>query len=136
MIRGNHNIRIGGGVRANQLNVLTNGFQDGFWVFTNAWTSAVGVGSGIASSYFGGGDNAANFLLGMTDLALHDQTFFGATTGRRWKMFRPFIQDDWRVTKNLTLNLGLAWALVTPVVEAEIDNLTSISTQEPIWFRA
>jgi carboxypeptidase family protein len=125
MIRGNHHIRIGGGIRANQLNVLTNGFQDGFWVFTNGWTSNV---AGIpnpssstpgAGAFAGGGDNMGDFLLGMTDLALHDQTFFGATTGRRWKMFRPYFQDDWRITKNLTFNIGLAWALVTPVVEAE-----------------
>ena len=27
-------------------------------------------------------------------------------TGRRWKMFRPFVQDDWRVTHDLTLNSG------------------------------
>ena len=51
--------------------------------------------------------------------ALHDQTFFGATTGRRWKLFRPYIQDDWRVTPNLTLNIGVAWALTTPITEAQ-----------------
>jgi hypothetical protein len=109
MIRGNHNIRIGGGFRANQMNVETNAFQDGFFVFTNLWS---------ANTDFSGGYNMADFAMGLTSLAIHDQTFKGATTGRRWKLFRPYIQDDWRVTNNLTLNIGVAWALVTPITEA------------------
>jgi hypothetical protein len=110
MIRGKHNIRVGGQIRAQQMNVLTNAFQDGFFVFTNLWSDDGKTGAG--------GDNAADFLLGLNSLAIHDQTFQGATTGRRWKLFRPYVQDDFRITNNLTLNLGLAWALVTPVTEA------------------
>ncbi|HVP45106.1 MAG TPA: carboxypeptidase-like regulatory domain-containing protein [Bryobacteraceae bacterium] len=102
MIRGKHDIKVGGEVRANQMNVLTEGFQDGYWIFTGFW----------------GGEPMADLLEGLPSLAIHDQTFNGNVTGRRWKIFRPFIEDDWRITKNLTLNLGLAWALVTPVTEA------------------
>src|ERR1700674_3034549 len=109
MIRGSHNIRVGGGFRANQMNVETNAFQDGFFVFTNLWS---------ANTDFSGGYNMADFALGLTSLAIHDQTFKGATTGRRWKLFRPYVQDDWRITNNLTLNIGVAWALVTPITEA------------------
>jgi hypothetical protein len=66
------------------------------------------------------GDQEADLLLGLTSLAVHDQTFKGSTTGRRWKIFRPFVQDDWRLTKNITLNLGLAWNLTSPI--SEVDN--------------
>jgi len=102
MIRGRHNVRIGGGIRANQMNVLTNGFGDGFFLIFGSYT----------------GDATADLLLGQMGGAIHDQTFLGATTGRRWKMFRPYMQDDWRVTNNLTLNLGIAWSLTTPITEA------------------
>jgi len=101
MIRGKHDIKVGGQVRAQQMNVETNAFQDGFLI-----------------PFAVTGDTAADLLLGQVGLGIHDQTFLGAVTGRRWKMFRPFVQDDWRVTKDLTLNLGVAWALVTPITEA------------------
>jgi hypothetical protein len=101
--RGNHALSIGGGIRANQMNVITNGFQDGYFLLFGEYTN----------------DASADLLVGQVGGAIHDQTFKGATTGRRWKLFRPYAQDDWRITKNLTANIGLAWAIVTPIVEAE-----------------
>jgi len=101
MIRGNHDIHIGGSIRDQQMNVETNAFQDGFY-----------INFGLT------GDATADLLLGQLGGGIHDQTFDGATTGRRWKLFRPFVEDNWRVTKDLTVNLGLAWAFVTPITEA------------------
>jgi len=102
VIRGNHDLKLGFGLRANQMNVLTEGFQDGYWIFTGFW----------------GGEPEADLLEGLPSLAIHDQTFNGDVTGRRWKLYRPFAEDNWRLGKNLTLNLGLAWAILTPETEA------------------
>ena len=126
MIRGKHEMTFGGQIRANQMNVLAEGFQDGFWIFTNGWT---------ASPTGAGGDNMADFLLGLADLALHDQNFQGPVTGRRWKMYRPYFQDNWRVSPNLTLNLGLAWAIVTPISE-EANRQSNFDYQTGNWFVA
>ena len=126
MIRGKHEMTFGGQIRANQMNVLAEGFQDGFWIFSNGWTaSPTGVG----------GDNMADFLLGLADLALHDQNFQGPVTGRRWKMYRPYFQDNWRVSSNLTVNLGLAWSVVTPISE-EANRESNFDFGTGQWFIA
>jgi hypothetical protein len=109
LIRGKHEIHTGIDLRANQMNVGTEAFQDGFWI-VGLFGAFTGVGSAP-------GNTEADLLMGMTGLGVHDQTYGGAVTGRRWKIYRPFVEDDWRITPSLTLNLGLAWDMTTPVTE-------------------
>ena len=101
LVRGKHNIHAGINVRANQLNTVAVGFPNGYWVVAGQAT----------------GDAEADLITGQTEIGLHDQEFGGGNTGRRWKLYRPFVQDDWRISKNLTLNLGVAWAFMTPQTE-------------------
>jgi hypothetical protein len=113
MIRGKHDFKFGIGIRANQMNVGTEAFQDGFWI-----PGAIGNFSGYASTGVNiPGNPTADFLMGLVGVSFHDQTFNGPVTGRRWKIYRPFVQDDWRITKDLTLNLGLAWDITNPISE-------------------
>jgi len=102
MIKGKHDIKIGIDIRANQMNVRAVGFQDGFYVENGIWTN----------------NPEADILLGLAFIRIHDQNFNGDVTGRRWKVFRPYVQDDWRVTKDLTINAGLAWSMATPNSES------------------
>lgn len=101
LVRGSHDFRVGFNLRANQLNAVAVGFPNGYWVVAGGFT----------------GDASADLLTGWTAIGLHDQEFGGTVTGRRWKLYRPFVEDNWRVTKSLTLNLGLAWAMMTPQTE-------------------
>jgi hypothetical protein len=109
LIRGKHEIHTGIDFRGNQMNVGTEAFQDGFWI--------VGLFGNFTGVGLAPGNGEADLLMGMTGLGVHDQTYDGAVTGRRWKIYRPFVEDDWRVTPSLTLNLGLAWDMTTPVTE-------------------
>jgi hypothetical protein len=75
---------------------------------------------GMSGTYTGSADS--DFYLGMVN---GEQQFFsngGSTSpgvwGQRSTLFGAFAQDDWRVTSNLTLNLGLRYQLHTPWTEA------------------
>ncbi len=113
-----HDLRVGLDLRANQMNVGSEAFADGFWLigvlgnFTSATLPNCSTGNCSVP-----GDSEADFLLGLTGGAIHDQTYNGAVSGRRWKIIRPFVADDWRIIPSLTLNLSLAWDMTTPITE-------------------
>jgi hypothetical protein len=109
IIRGKHDIHAGIDLRDNQMNVGTEAFSSGFWL--------VGTFGNFTGGGSAAGDPEADLLMGITGGAIHDQTYDGAVTGRRWKIIRPFVEDDWRVLPSLTLNLGLAWDMTTPITE-------------------
>jgi hypothetical protein len=49
---------------------------------------------------------------------------FLSTAGQRNSTFGAFVQDDWKITPKLTLNVGLRWQLFTPIYEVH-DRMTN-----------
>ena len=109
LIRGKHEIHAGLDFRGNQMNVGTAAFGSGFWL--------VGTVGNFTSAGVAPGNPEADLLMGIVGGAIHDQTYDGGTTGRRWNIYRPFVEDDWRILPSLTFNLGLAWDMTTPITE-------------------
>jgi hypothetical protein len=113
-VRGNHALSIGGEFRRFQMNTLAAGFQDGYWSFTNQYTAGLTGGTLDTSD----GSPIASFLLGLPSFGQINQVFQGTTRGTRWSEYRPYIQDDWKLRPNLTVNLGFAYNVTPPKVEA------------------
>ena len=67
-----------------------------------------GNGAGIAE---------ADFLLGLPNEIQGGVN--GGTWGQRANLLASFFQDNWRLTPNLTINLGVRWELNTPWVEVK-----------------
>ncbi|HZQ95572.1 MAG TPA: carboxypeptidase regulatory-like domain-containing protein [Candidatus Sulfotelmatobacter sp.] len=76
-----------------------------------------------------GGYGGADFYLGLTDLV--DKGISGGEWGQRASIFGAYIQDDWRATDRLTVNLGVRYEAHTPWVEEKDrqDNFDLITGQ-------
>ncbi|MBV8552512.1 MAG: TonB-dependent receptor [Acidobacteriaceae bacterium] len=107
-IHGTHTLKFGGDVQRIQ-STLTNSQDDprGIFNFNGNYTSNLG-GSGTGNPY-------ASFLLGYPEEVLRD--FVNTVPAVRMTFWGFYIQDDYRITHNLTLNLGLRWDLFTTPVE-------------------
>jgi hypothetical protein len=71
----------------------------------NKHVAIPGVSTGL-EDFFAGKPSRGNLLVGATRRKLI------------WRNFAGFVQDDWRVTPKLTVNLGLRYSYVSPFHEA------------------
>lgn len=79
-------------------------------------------GSSTAGVFTSTGDAFADFLLGRSNQ--YTETNIDITSHLRFQMYEAFVQDDWRVKPNLTLNLGLRWSWIRQPYDTE-DVLTN-----------
>lgn len=85
--------------------------------FNQSSTSGfIGKASSGSSLITNSGDPFASFMLGaVNSSSITIQNY--STLGTRTHPFAPYIQDDWKVRPNLTLNLGLRYELFYPLTE-------------------
>jgi len=109
--QGNHNWKYGGEVRLIRVNVWearsagTFGFSAGFTQGPNPTTASSSAGNGFASLLLGAGTTGNVLIQGWKNVAA--QSFY----------YAGYVQDDWRVNRKLTLNLGLRYDYDAPRTE-------------------
>ncbi len=114
MILGRHMVKTGGQFIRQQVNVFYSGNngRTGYINFTGRFTTPNAVNPNPQGLLLG----EADFVLGLpSDLGRGVST--GSTWGHRSTVYGVYIQDDWRATNNLTLNLGIRWEYHSPWVE-------------------
>ncbi len=116
-IKNKHTIKMGVEVQTHRDNYRNYGNGGGTFNFSNLETALPGVS--------GSGNPFASFLLGSVDSA--SSYFRDSLPGGRYKYFGLFVDDTYKVTPKLTLNIGLRWEVQVPTS----DPLGRVSYMDP-----
>jgi hypothetical protein len=109
-IAGAHTIRFGQDFRRERYSKLSAGYAAGTYTFGTTWVTASSTAS---APPFGG--SMASFLEGLPTSGEFDVN--EPTTSSNY-YFAFFFQDDWKIGRDFTLNLGLRAEHESPVVES------------------
>jgi len=125
-ITGNHTLKFGFEFRHNRN--LDDGFFTGIFSFNGDATNDADPQSVDPS-----GQGIASFLLGLPDVAQRN-IGAGTTAIMRKEDYSFYVQDDWKVTPRLTMNLGLRADLIEwPKHRDDLLASVDISTGEFLW---
>jgi outer membrane receptor protein involved in Fe transport len=105
MVKGKHNIRAGIDLYHREHHLDANVGDTGFFIFGGSFT---------------GGNPTAEFLLGKPDTELRIR-YLNHPGYRAWSQ-GFFFQDDWKISRRLTLNLGARYELLNPFSEYRAQN--------------
>ena len=107
-IWGKHAVRAGVDLRWIQYNIQNQG--NPFRLVSNEGFTQENFANGDSLS----GNSLASFLLGAPASGGAD---INAFTSNLYRYFAPYIQDDWKITRRLSVNLGLRWDFNVPPKE-------------------
>ena len=99
-VHGKHNFKMGGGVSAYQNNTVFDFIVNGEFDFNSSAS----------------GDSLADFLLGAPTQYFQSPS---APSNIRSKSYYGFFQDEWRITKHLSLNLGVRYEYSSPKYDTQ-----------------
>jgi len=97
---GAHNIKFGVNVMRIQNNIVNDNYDIGLWTFNGQFT----------------GDGMADFLLGWSS---QWQGSIQETVNLRGWLPAAYVQDDWKISPRLTLNLGVRYEVGLPFYDTQ-----------------
>ena len=103
-IKGKHTVKLGGEVQAHRDNYRNFGGGGGTFNFSHLETALPGVANS--------GNAFASFLLGAVDSGA--SFFRDSLPGGRYKYWGAFVDDTYKITPKLTLNLGVRYEIQVP----------------------
>jgi hypothetical protein len=116
LIHGKHTFSFGEDFQRQQA-AVTNADHDqsGSYTFDNTYTTNCANQASGCSVISGSGAGLADFLLGLPTSLSRD--IVNAAPATRLDIADAYFQDDYRVTKKLTINVGIRWDVITQYVD-------------------